>query len=406
MNILRIYFSSQWRDSTSLCDWAVCNDAHEMVQQGQSVLSAMPKADACLGILAADKVSILSVPHPPGNKRRWYAALPFIAEEHCLSDPEELHVVPVQGQTANEIGLLVVDKAWLQQIISASHAVGLSLSKVVAETLLPPLQPNAWTLVWDGIAGFMRTSATTGLALSSDTSTTPPLGLNLRLQEAGENLPRKVEFLARGSASPMVLPAWPVAVPMVIGANWSWQQAHIPQDAPNLLWGDFTPPLRIFDWLPKLRPALFILLAAFFIEVIGSHLEWAILAQEKRDLTQKMTRIFRGAFGDNSTLVNPTLQMQRNLSSLRHATGVRDDADFLSLLDLSANALGDLGRTKLQSLNYDAGKLELSLRLTDKKELSAIEQKLRHAGLKVRSSEITDLADGTQAKLALSMEGV
>lgn len=406
MNVLRIYFSSIWRDSSSLCDWVLCNEANEVVQQGQATLSALPKAKVCVGIIAADRVTILNVPRPPGNKRRWHSALPFIAEEHCLSDPEDIHVVPTQGKTANEISLLVVDKSWLKQIISVTNASGVQLGKVVSETLLPPLQPHSWTLVWDGSSGFMRTSATTGLALSSDSTATMPLGLSLSLQEAAENLPRKIEFRGMNSLSPPELPTWPIDVPMVVGSNWSWQKAVIPLDTPNLLWGDFTPPLRIFDWLPKLRPALFILLVAFFIEVMGSHLEWGILAQEKRDLTQQMAQIFRASFGDNSTLVNPTLQMQRNLAALRHATGVRDDADFLSLLDLSASVLGDLGRTKLQSLNYETGRLELTLKLPEKKGLNAIEQKLRHVGLKVRSSEMTDSADGTQVKLTLSLEGV
>lgn len=94
MNVLRIYFSALWRDSTSPCPWALCDDSGAVLQQGLSPLASMPKTYHCIGILSADRVLMFTAPQPPGNQRRWQAALPFIAEEHALTDPDDIHAVP------------------------------------------------------------------------------------------------------------------------------------------------------------------------------------------------------------------------------------------------------------------------------------------------------------------------
>jgi general secretion pathway protein L len=172
------------------------------------------------------------------------------------------------------------------------------------------------------------------------------------------------------------------------------------------LWGELTPRLRLFDSLPKLRPALFILLAAFFIEVIGTHIEWAMLAREKSALTHTIERIFHSTFGDDSTLVDAPLQMLRNLAAVRHAAGLADDADFTALLDTTAPSLGTLNRDAVQGINYESGKLELDLKLARAADFKSLQEKLQRTGLHVRSSELHDALDGTRAKLTVTLEGL
>lgn len=404
MNVLRIYFSAQWRDSSSPCPWALCDESGSVLQQGVSPLADIPKTRDCIGILAADRVLIFTTQQPPGNKRRWPSALPFIAEEYTLTDPEDIHAVPAGAKEPGMITVSVMTKSWLKQIVAVTTAAGLPLRRLITESLMPVLPADSWTLVWDGHNGFLRTSDTTGLALDSGNQQTPPLALLLSLTAAAVNAPRQIELRFTGSASPAALPSWDLPVPLVSGDVWDWQRAPVSDAIPNLLWGDFTPPLRLFDGLTKLRPALFILLGALVIEVVGTHIEWVMLARDKHVLTQNVEHIFRGTFGDDSTLVDAPLQMQRNLAGLRHAAGVADDADFISLLDTVTPSLGTAGAVR--SLNYESGKLELDLKLANATELHSIEQKLQHTGLRIRTSDMHDLGDGIEAKLTLSLEGL
>ena len=405
MNVLRIYFPSQWRDSNSSCPWALCDASGAILEHGQSPLADIPKAKTCIGIVAADRVLIFTTPQPPGKKRHWHAALPFVAEEHTLMDPDEIHAVPAASTEDGKINVTVMEKSLLKQIIAATSSAGLPLHKLVTETLLPGVQPHSWTMVWDGCSGFLRTSTSTGQALDNGSEETPPLALTLSLQ-AAVPAPRKIELRFVAGAENPVAPSWNLPVALVNGTAWDWQSAPIADDIPNLLYGDFSPPLRVFDWLPKLRPVLLILLAALLIEIAGTHIEWAMLAYEKKSLSQQMEKVFRGAFGENSTLVNPPLQMQRNLVTLRHAAGVVDDADFLPLIDAAARGLGDLNSRSIQGISYESGKLEFNLKLANGDAFQSVEQKLKMNGLQVRTSDKHDLGDGTQAKLTLTREGL
>lgn len=406
MNILRIYFSAQWRDSASPCPWALCDKSGAVLQQGLSPLSAMPRTRDCIGILSADRVLIFTTQQPPGSKQRWQAALPFIAEEHTLTDPDDIHAVPATASAPGTIAVSVMAKSWLKQIVASTTAAGLPLSRLIAETLMPALHADTWTLVWDGCSGFLRSSPTTGLALDNGNHETPPLALQLSLIAAGVNPPRRIELRFVDTAAQTVLPAWDLPVPLIPGETWDWRRAPISDAMPNLLWGDFAPPIRLFDGLARLRPLLFILLAALLIEVIGTHIEWTLLAQEKRALMQTEEQIFHAAFGDETTLVDAPLQMQRNLAGLRHAAGIADDTDFIPLLDNATQALGTPGSGALRGLNYESGKLELDLKLTQAADFEMLAGKLQSRGIRVRTSDLHDLGNGSQAKLTLSLEGL
>lgn len=402
MNMLRIYFSAQWRDSSSPCPWALCDELGAVLQQGLSPLADIPRSRDCIGILGADRVLILTVPRPPGNKRRWASALPFIAEEHTLTDPEDIHAVPAASAEPGAITLSVMAKSWLKQIVSATTAAGLPLRRLISESLMPALPADSWTLIWDGQQGFLRTYDTTALALDNGNHETAPLALLLSLTHAAVDAPRQIELRYVEPGAGAALPAWDLPVPLVSGETWDWRCAPISDATPNLLWGEFTPPLRLFDGVKKLRPALFILLAALAIEVVATHIEWAMLARDKQVLTLQVEHIFSGIFGDDSTLVDAPLQMQRNLAGLRHATGLADDTDFISMLDRVTPSLGNAVR----SLNYESGKLEFDLKLANAAELNAIEKKLQQDGLRVRSGDLHDPGDGIEVKLTLSQEGL
>lgn len=399
MNTLRIYFSTGWHD----CPWALCDESGRILQQGISPLADMPPARDCVGILSADRVLMFTTPEPAGKKRRWQRALPYLAEQYTLTDPEDVHAVPSASAEPGMISVSVVAKSWLKQLVTASKAAGLPLRRVIAETLMPDLPADSWLLVWDGQSGFLRTSVTTGLALDCGNSQTPPLTLSLVLRELHVNAGAPKQIVLRMSDA-SVLPCWDLPVPLVPGVAWDWRCAVISDATPNLLWGDFSPSIRLLDGLSKLKPALHILLAALSIEVAGSHLEWTMLAHEKNLLRQQTEHIFHGTFGEDSELVDAPLQMQRKLAELHHTAGVTDSSDFLPLLDAASQALGTLKTGAVLSLNYAAGKLEFDLKLANAAEFQAIAQKVKKNGFQFRLSDMHDQGDGTVGKMTLLRE--
>jgi general secretion pathway protein L len=167
------------------------------------------------------------------------------------------------------------------------------------------------------------------------------------------------------------------------------------------MWDDLAPRAKFREWWPKIRPAAVILLFAFAIEAIGTNIEWAMLAHEKKSLDQDMARSFHAAFGEASTLVNAPLQMRRNLAELRHAAGLQDDGDFLSLLDAAAPELGKLPVGSVQALHYESGRLDVDLKLARGGGLGNLRWRLGNKGLGVQMSDAHDTGNGTEARLTL-----
>jgi general secretion pathway protein L len=389
MSILRIYFSASWRDSASPCPWALCDEGGAVLQSGADPLASLPKGHECVAIAAADRVLFTSATLPAGSRRRWQAALPFAVEENTLPDPEDNHVVPGATLADGRVALAVVDKAWLKRIVDGCQNAGLSLRRMVAETLLPALKPASWTLVLDGASGFVRSGEASGMAIDSGDATHAPLALRLNAAP-----PERIEVRYAHSvpAAARALPQWPeVSASLTLGAPWDWRQAQIPADAWNLLWGEFTPRARISEWWPTLRPAALILLTALGIAVLGTLIQWGMLAAEKRSLTQDMEQHFRAAFGTSATLVDAPLQMRRNLAELRHQAGQADDSDFIALLDAAAPALATLPVGDLRALHYESGRLDADIKTTA--DLNALRQRLQARGLSVQTSAAQGGAD-------------
>lgn len=412
MSILRIYFSGNWRDSTSPCPWALCDETGSVLQSGTDPLAALPKGNECIAIVAPDRVLSVRAKLPPGSRRRWQTALPFVAEEYTLPDPEDNHVVPGPALAEGRMMLAVVDKAWLKRIVEACRTANLSLRRMVPETLLPALTPGTWVLVWDGSNGFVRTGSASGMALDSGDAHAAPLALQLGLNAAQNNSsassPKKIEvrFPQHVPDAQRILPQWDGVPVISAGSAWDWRRAPIPADTLNLLWGDFAPRARISEWWPKLRPVALILLAALGVEAIGTNIEWAMLATEKNRLTQDMEHSFRTAFGETGTLVNAPLQMQRNLAELRHSAGLEDDSDFVPLLDATASTLAALPAGSVRGLHYESGRLDVDIKLGRGNDFQDLRQRFKNKGIGVQMGDIHDAGNGAEARLTLLPGGV
>ena len=408
MSILRIYFSSNWRDITSPCPWALCDENGAVLQSGNASLAAMPKAKECIGIAAPDRVLCISAKLPPKSRRRWQEALRFVAEEFTLPDPESNHVVPGPALADDRRMLVVVDKPWLKRISEACRTASIPLRKMIPETFMPPVKPGTWALVWDGCSGFMRTSTASGMALDNGDLHAPPIALQLSLNAAQNSSPpapiEKIEvyFPLHTPETQRILPKWEgLPTRLVAASPWDWRHAPIPADALNLLWGDFAPQTKISELWPLFRPLALIILLVLGIETIGANIQWGMLTHEKKALTLDMERSFHTAFGEGHTLVNAPLQMQRNLAELRHTVGQPGDGDFLPLLDAATSTFATLPAGSLHGLHYESGRLDADLKLTNANDFQLLRQRLQNKGLGVQLSEIHDAGNGAEARLTL-----
>jgi type II secretory pathway component PulL len=119
-----------------------------------------------------------------------------------------------------------------------------------------------------------------------------------------------------------------------------------------------------------------------------------------------MQRTFRKAFGEASVMVNPPLQMQRNIAGLRHSTGIPDEADFLPLLDRASSSLSALPSSNVIALHYESGRLDIDLKMSSASEIKSLQQRLQSMGLNVTHGEISDLGNGVETRVEIRAGGV
>jgi type II secretion system protein L len=170
-----------------------------------------------------------------------------------------------------------------------------------------------------------------------------------------------------------------------------------------LLTGEFAPRGR-FGRLPELaramRPAALVLAIIVVVQFLFTFTEWWMLRSEQSRLREQMVQDFRAAFPDAQQIVDPGLQMQRNLADLRGAAGVADDADFLTL---AARAAPALQGSRVRLIRYDKGKLDID---TVYASPQALDNARRLLGVASVKSEDAASGGGINAHIVLAAGAV
>ncbi len=403
MSLLQIFIPENFSPGEQpRCPWVLRETTGRVLRSGESSAAEMPKADAVQVVAPAAKVLLTSVRVPTRNRQKMLKLLPFAVEEKLMYDPETIHVAAGLRQGADDIPVAVIDRRWMESVISALQQAGLRPRTMWPEILLPKTQVDEWTAVWDGNAGFLKTSELSGTSLDGGSSDAPPLALLLAVQEARKagRTPKRIKLRLFGAAQAPDSEQWSaqLAVPMSQGLPWDWA-AEALQAVPaiNLLQGGFAPTGFNADWLPRLKPALILGGLIIALQLGGGAFDWALLSYEQHKLQADMEASFRQAFPEARMVVDAPLQMRRNLADLRHAAGQPDSSDFLPLLAKVAPVIS--GFAQIQSMQYEHGMLKLELRLHSG-SVADLRGRLLSTGL---NAEFDNLAAKTGAVVKLML---
>ena len=400
MSQLRIYIRPDWRDASSVCTWALLDAADSILGTGADVLSAMPVADECIAVVDAAQVLCIAKVLPKIKASQLEAALPLAVEDSMLGDAGDQHVVPGAITSDGRTVLYAIDKARLRQLVEACAAASIRLRRVVPEFGLLPVRPNEWSLVWDGVSGWLAMPFGQGLSLGHGDLNQPPVALSLQWQAA-----QPVPSAVRVFTTVEMLPDWQ-GLPLVhADEGFDWRTVPLTADAPNLLWGKFKPTIRLQEWWPKVRPLFWIIVMALCIEALGYNLQWWSLAHEKQSLKQSMNAVFQETFGSEVEVMDASLQMQRSLARARHAAGVADDADFLPLLERVSAELATQAGSQVIGLRYAEGQMDIEIKLSGRGDVEALQQRLTEQGLSAQTLDVKESGGDVEAHLRISSGG-
>ncbi len=128
------------------------------------------------------------------------------------------------------------------------------------------------------------------------------------------------------------------------------------------------------------------------VQIVGMNVHWLMLREQKTQLTAAMEQTLRNAFPTTPVIVDPTLQMRRQVEQLRLASGKAAPDDFLPLADRFAQAARALPQDGMLAIDYQNRKLFVTLKHGIDTE--ALRGTLRNAGLSLTPDDTAPVSNG------------
>jgi len=390
------------------CSWVLHDPVGRLLSAGDDPVAAMPAAARVELIAPASRVLLTQTVLPNRGRQRLREALRFAVEDRITVEPERVHVALGPRVSDSIHTVAVVDRNWLREWIDAFTAANLPPRSVFVETCLPPLDADAWTLVSHRGGAFVRTGPASGMALDIVDSHAPPSILKLAInetedeskQENGVGRPAALIVCAEPSDMPD-LDSWSMALgtPCIGREAWDWTQAQSDKGI-DLLQGEFAPPAPAREFLPRLRPALVIAALILAVHIAGTATHWAMLKYEKSQLQTEMLAVFRNAF-PTAQVVDPPLQMRRQLEALKRVSGEAQAGDFVPLLAQAVQSLAGQSH-RVRSVTYDRTRLSIDVELGTRPEAEALVERLKAGGAAATLDAVNTRGQGIDARISFT----
>jgi len=156
-------------------------------------------------------------------------------------------------------------------------------------------------------------------------------------------------------------------------------------------------------WRPW-RPAAVLLGVFLVLQVSIMAGRYIYLSGEVRDLRARVVQIYRDAFPDAKNIVNPRVQMERNLKEL--ATSAQGGETFLNLMAQVSQPLKQTTGLQLERLAFNDGYLDLALTVGNLQDLDRLKGALLQRGqLEVEIQSASSRADHVEARVRIGVRG-
>jgi len=386
-----------WLPPRSQGERAFGSEAHLLAMRGggsearieRVSLEGLSGTTAVRLVFDARDVTLLSPAVPALSGARLAQALPNLVEDVLLQDAGACAIVAGPALDGGRRLVAVVDRAWLEFTAGAFERRGIRVRSAWAAPLSLPWAPPDWSLgcVRGGLA--LRCGAAEGMGWTAgedDDFRTEAIVALLESAAAGRERPAGLLACADDPSAwrvPLERAAERLGVPVRISP------LPLPADGRiDLLAGRAAAGRRMlaaFDpraWrLPAALAALCVVAS-----LVGLNLHWAQLAREKDGIRRALEASFRAAFPQAQVVVDPLLQMNRQVAALRARSGQSGPEDFVPLLARFATAVGTQGTDALAGVEYRDGRLRVrfqAARVDGRAAREQLRQACARAGLRL-----------------------
>lgn len=361
-------------------------------------LDALPALKSATLIFDARDVNLLQAVVPPLSGVRLQQALPNVVEDLLLQDAHgcAFALGPRTGGDGRRL-VAAIDRAWLEFVVGAFERRGVRVQAAWPAQLALPVGADhtALACINDGLV--LRSGLLDGIGWGASADPQARLEALVTLMANAGELPAPAELVQAPSPSPALeadagavaglaareLPAEPPRLHRrlaVFVEDASWQAPVLKAAARAGFEADIRAlpfplpaPLDLlaarrgsaaqrwladFDWRAWRLPGA-LAAASVAVALLGLNLHWGMLVQERDQLKTQVERRYRQTFPGPQVLVDPLLQMRRQVAGLRTGAGQAGPEDFVPLLSRFAQALGGQATDSLASVEFREGRLSV-----------------------------------------------
>lgn len=394
---------------SAVLDWVSSVNGETVIDNGQSAASLLPRDDDVVLVLPPRVVSWHRMAVPKVSGARLRAVLDGLLEDRLLTDTAHMHFALEPGGRAGQtVWIAACERIWLRGWLQALEAAGRPVTRIVpALWPLAPLDGAMPTLHWAHDEGNQIWLATAS-----------PLGVRCTpLEEGGHSGLGESAFgglsTATGSIANELLNADPtttrlLADPAVAGlaerafnqrfeliakptwllqcaqSDWNLAQFDLSLSAGARRGQRLRQTLRRLRSAPDWRPARWGLGALVAVQLLGLNMAaWS----ERNSLSAKqqaVTQTLQQTFPQVTLVLDAPVQMQRELSRLRQASGELSGDDLEAMLGALAQNT-PIADAAAGSVNFTTGELRAGGWALDDAGLGVVQGALERSGWRVRS---------------------
>ncbi len=323
--------------------WALHDAAGATLRHGVSTLDAIPRAPHVTALVPASRVVFIETPLPRTaiSPQKRDALVRYAIEDKLTIDPATVHAVVLdrpRGAMKNHI-VAAIDRAWFTAALAWLQASGRAPRAVFAETMLLPVAANEWSvqLANADAQAYARRADGYAYALDASSNNAPPFALTLALSETVEK-PAAIALYEGGSAISLDLQRhWEQALGIPVRMAGAATKVLTSQKNGNLLTGEFALPQPARAWLALAKPALALSAIIAALQLAFMVADWWQLDRKRFAIEREMRATFQATFPQATAIVDPALQMHRNLDALKRERGMtKADDPRIGLARLAA----------------------------------------------------------------------
>ncbi len=401
LNTLELFLPPAWPEHSGPVHWCLsgANPAHGQVDGLEELPTKLRWAALIVWTPPADTL-LTQAMLPTRSARKIAQALPYALEDRLLTDPEALHFA-YQRVADGTLAVAVTARERLQAWTQALRSAGLQPGSLCPASLALPLDVEDWAAAFVGEWLWVRRGPYAGFSCAAEIDAPPKLlqAALLELRGSGQAPLRLTLFNAPPELD---VQRWGQTLDLeVVRARSLLWEERLTGIAPlNLLQGEFAPSRGMRARLQPLLPAAIMLLLWLLATFAFDVSEWWRLHRAQRAYEQSMNALFRETFPDAKVVLDPALQMERNLGTLRARGGQSDGSGLLAVLARTVPALRAESRLDLRALRYADAKLTVDLRLPDFEALERAKNAMALGGkLHVEVLSATRQASGVEGRL-------